>query len=71
MSSPRTLVLSISGMSCNHCIMHVKKALTSLPRVKVEDVQVGKASIMIDDSVSQEALAQAIEDAGYHLDSLK
>lgn len=69
MSSPKALVLNVSGMSCNHCVMHVRKALTDLPGVRVEDVQVGTASIVIDESVSQDALAQAIKKAGYLLES--
>jgi copper chaperone CopZ len=71
MPSPKALVLNVSGMSCNHCVMHVKKALADLPGVKVEDVQVGMASVVIDESVPQEALVQAIKKAGYQVESVQ
>jgi copper chaperone len=71
MSSLKTLVLNVSGMSCDHCVMHVKKALLNLPGVRVEEVRVGKASVVIDDTVTQQALTQAVEKAGYRLESVQ
>ncbi|MFZ5825558.1 MAG: heavy-metal-associated domain-containing protein, partial [Bacillota bacterium] len=31
--------LKISGMSCGHCVMGVKKALAAIPGIQVIDVQ--------------------------------
>lgn len=30
------VVYKVKGMACNHCVMHVQKALESLPGVKAE-----------------------------------
>jgi copper chaperone len=63
--------LTIEGMSCGHCVMHVKKALSGLPDVRVDDVQIGKATVTVDETkVSNENLAAAVEKAGYHLVSV-
>lgn len=60
--------LTIEGMTCHHCVMNVRKELTKLPHVKVEDVQIGKARIQYDDAkVRREDLARAVEEAGYTL----
>ncbi len=72
MSSPKTLILAVSGMSCNHCVMHMKKALSAMTGVQVEDVQIGSARIRMDESmVSRDALAAVIEKAGYQLTSIQ
>lgn len=30
------VIYKVDGMACNHCVMHVKEALESLPGVKAE-----------------------------------
>ena len=60
--------LRIEGMTCGHCVMHVKKELSKLQHVQVDDVQIGKARVQYDDTkVSVVDFAQAIERAGYRL----
>lgn len=60
--------LQIEGMTCGHCIMHVKKELSRLPHVQVDDVQIGKARVQYDDAkVSVMDFAEAIKRAGYRL----
>lgn len=60
--------LIIDGMTCGHCVMHVKKELSKLQHVHVDDVQIGKARVQYDDAkVSVMDFAQAIERAGYRL----
>ncbi len=60
--------LSIEGMSCGHCVMHVKKALSTVDGVEVENVEIGKARVWFDqEKVSQKMLADAIDEAGYKL----
>ncbi len=64
----KTHQLSIEGMSCNHCVMHVKKALGTVSGLLVDDVQIGKAKVRYEDtSVTEATIAQAVEDAGYKL----
>ena len=61
-----TKELKIEGMSCNHCVMAVKKELSKLENVKVEDVKIGSAKVEYDESkVDEKVLSAAIEEAGY------
>ena len=60
--------LKIEGMTCGHCIMHVKKELSKLQHVQVDDVQIGTARVQYDDGkVGLLDFSQAIERAGYKL----
>ena len=67
----KTQELKIEGMSCGHCVMSVKKELGKVPGIVVDDVQIGKAQIHYDESrVTEQALARAIDEAGYKLVSM-
>jgi copper chaperone len=60
--------LNIEGMSCGHCVMSVKKELSKLHDVKIDDVQIGKARVQYDESkTSHEDLVRAIDEAGYRV----
>ena len=62
----KTQEFKIEGMSCNHCVMAVRKELSKLENVKIEDVKIGSAKVQYDESkVNEKALAAAIEEAGY------
>jgi copper chaperone len=58
--------LKIEGMSCHHCVMAVKKELSKLENVKVNDVQIGSADVEFDETkINEKALEAAVEEAGY------
>lgn len=58
--------IKIEGMSCQHCVMAVKKAIDKLGGVSKSDVSVGSANVNYDESkVKKEAIEAAIENAGY------
>ncbi len=63
-----TKKLTVDGMSCQHCVRRVEKALVACPGVtKVSvDLAAGTATVEYDDSafVPDAALA-AVADAGY------
>lgn len=60
--------LKIKGMTCQHCVMHVTKALKSIEGINVEDVQIGSAKILCDENKLDEIILQKkIEEAGYQL----
>lgn len=64
----KTQELTIQGMSCGHCVMHVKKALSNLEGLETESVEIGKALVKFDETkVTRESIANAIEEAGYQL----
>jgi copper chaperone CopZ len=59
--------LNISGMSCSHCVMTVKNALSKENGVKKVNVDLEKkeANVMVKDKVTSESLISAVEKAGY------
>jgi copper chaperone len=60
--------LTIEGMSCNHCVMHVKKELDKVNGLIVDDVQIGNATVRYENGgVLEGKIAKAIEEAGYTL----
>lgn len=63
--------LRIKGMMCNHCKMHVEKALNSIDGVSVQ-VNLGEnlAKVTLSKEVSNEILKQAVEEAGYEVISI-
>ena len=64
-----TTTLTITGMSCSHCVAAVTRHLNALDGVTVRDVQIGRAVIDADPSrVTPEALAAAVDAAGFTLD---
>jgi copper ion binding protein len=60
-------VLKIDGMTCEHCVAHVKKALEGVEGVKSADVNLKKKSAAVNhgDGVSLDALKAAVTEAGY------
>ncbi len=62
----------VEGMSCNHCKMHVEKALLEVKGVQaaVVDLAAKKVKVTLAGTVSDEALAQAVTDAGYDVTSV-
>ena len=59
-------VLKVNGMQCQHCVSHVKEALTKISGVSAEiNLGAKTATITHPESVSVADLKKAIEDAGY------
>lgn len=59
--------VKIQGMTCQHCVMTVTKALEKIPglkNVKV-DLDKGEATFENTQNVSWENIHQAVEEAGY------
>jgi copper ion binding protein len=61
-------VIAIEGMSCQHCVKRVEKALTGLEGVKDSTVEVGSAKVTFDETkVQQKEIEEAIIKAGYKI----
>ncbi|UTD13833.1 heavy metal translocating P-type ATPase [Treponema denticola] len=59
-------VLKVNGMQCQHCVSHVKEALTKISGVSAEiDLGAKTATITHPENVAVADLKKAIEDAGY------
>lgn len=62
----KTLNLTIEGMTCGHCVMGVKKELSKIEGLTIDSVEIGKASVTIDESkVTENTLVHAVDEAGY------
>lgn len=59
--------VTISGMSCSHCVHAVFTSLSGFPGIVRADVSIGRAVIEHDGTVSNEAIRQAISIAGYEV----
>jgi copper chaperone len=60
------LTLSITGMSCGHCVAAVSSALKGVEGVQVDEVRIGTAKLRYDESkVSAARLAQVVTEEGY------
>lgn len=60
-------VISIDGMSCEHCAASVKTALENLDAVKSAKVDLKKknAVVKLNDDVADDVLTAAVSDAGF------
>ncbi len=59
--------LKVEGMTCSACVGHVERALKAVPGVSGASVNLGTEQADVDfaDGVGVDALARAVEDAGY------
>ena len=55
----------IQGMSCQHCVAHVKKALEALPGVESVEVSLEDRAARVQGSADNETLIKAVAEAGY------
>ncbi len=61
-----SLTLSITGMSCGHCVSAVSTALKGLEGIVAADVRIGSATVDYDDAkLSPAQVAQAVTEEGY------
>lgn len=59
----------IEGMSCGHCVSHVKEALSELSGITSVDVNLDSKTAIIEapTDVKDEDIKFAIDDAGYEV----
>lgn len=65
--------LKIGGMSCEHCVKHVKEALEGVSGVRSAEVNLKKktAVVTLETDVENDALIAAVTEAGYEVKSVK
>ncbi|MFN4070732.1 MAG: heavy-metal-associated domain-containing protein [Thermus caldifontis] len=59
------LKLKVEGMTCNHCVMAVKRALMKVPGVERAEVSLERAEALVEGKADPEALIRAVEEEGY------
>lgn len=57
--------ISIEGMSCEHCVAHVKNALEGIDGVSAVEVNLEGKYATVETDVNDEILKEAIEEEGY------
>jgi copper chaperone len=62
-------VLKVKGMSCQHCVMSVTKALTQLEGIKNVQVDLQKGEVRFDNTkqIASDRIEKAISEAGYEV----
>ncbi len=62
------ITLKIDGMTCQHCVMRVKKAIDGIEGISSSEVDIGSARVIYDDSkTGREAMEKAVQDVGYRV----
>jgi copper chaperone len=60
--------IQVDGMSCQHCVMRVKKAVEGLAGITDLAVEVGRVKATFDESkVQKKDIEEAIVKAGYKI----
>ena len=68
---PMTTTVSISGMTCAHCVRAVFTSLAGVKGINRADVSIGQAIIEHDGTVTSEQIRDAIAVAGYEVTDIK
>jgi copper chaperone CopZ len=66
-----TTTVSISGMTCAHCVRAVFTSLAGIKGIDRADVSIGQAIIEHDGTVTPEQIRDAIAVAGYEVKDFK
>lgn len=70
---PMKKIIYIEGMTCMHCVAHVKKALEGIAEIEEVSVELEqkKAEIRAREEISDEILRRAVIDAGYEVKAIE
>ena len=62
-------VLKVKGMSCQHCVMSVTKALGQLEGINNVQIDLAKGEVQFDNtkSIASDRIQKTITDAGYEV----
>ncbi|NLY56720.1 MAG: heavy-metal-associated domain-containing protein [Firmicutes bacterium] len=64
-----TETFQVKGMTCNHCVMAVKKAVGAVDGVSGVEVSLAEGTVTVTGTdVAKEDVIQAIRDAGYEVE---
>jgi copper chaperone CopZ len=63
--------VSVSGMTCAHCVRAVFTSLAGVPGIERADVTIGRAVIEHDGTVTAEQIRDAVAVAGYTVGDTK
>ncbi|MDI3313104.1 MAG: heavy metal-associated domain-containing protein [Mycobacterium sp.] len=63
------LTVTVTGMTCEHCVKSVREEVGNIPGVTAVDVDLasGKMTVESDGPIDADAVKNAVEEAGYQL----
>ena len=61
----------IKGMSCSHCVNHVREALSELKDSEKVEVNLEQKYAIVETSSNDEEIKEKIEDQGYDVISIE
>jgi copper ion binding protein len=68
MSESQRQTYNVTGMTCQHCVAAVGAEVGAVPGVSSVDVDLASGAVVVSGSdVSDEAVREAVEEAGYSL----
>jgi copper chaperone len=67
MSTPSTHELQVKGMSCQHCVKAVTKAIQAQDAQALVVIDLPTAKVTVNTTLSREAAAAAISEEGYEV----
>lgn len=67
MSDTHSHQLQVKGMSCQHCVKAVTKAVQALDAAATVSVDLPQGTVTVQTTLSRDATAQAITEEGYEV----
>ena len=65
MAQEKTFI--IEGMSCGGCVNSLTRVLKTVPGIEPLTVEVGKATLRLDEAVTTDVVRAAVDRAGFEL----
>ena len=65
MAQEKTFI--IGGMSCGGCVNSLTRVLKAVPGIEPLTVEVGRATLRLDDSVTTDVVKAAVDRAGFEV----
>jgi copper chaperone len=67
--APFQIIVTVTGMTCQHCVMSVSEEIGEIDGVSAVDVslETGAVTVIADREVSRSEIAAAVTEAGYTL----
>jgi len=65
------LLVEVPDMSCQHCVMTIKKALSRIEGVREVKIDLEKKIVGIEGDVDEEKVREAISSSGYAVKSIE
>ena len=59
------ITLNVTGMTCQHCVAAVTKALKGVPGVESAEVSLEQKRAVVTGNADTQAMIEAIKDEGY------